>query len=86
MFWKTSPGRRPTMWSDRATNSAQLVDVGVRVEDRGGHAGGAGGVVHAHHFVSGDGEQAEGVAVAQVLLLGEGEAAEVVERPNRLRA
>ena len=56
---------------------APHLDVGARVADGGGIAGGAGRGVHAHDLVARPGEHAEGVVVAQVDLGGEGQADEV---------
>ncbi len=62
------------------------LDVAGGVEDRGGEAGGAGGVVEANHFRLRHGQQAIGVGVSQVLLLGEREPRQVVEGADRFRA
>ena len=61
-------------------------DVARGVEDRGGQAGGAGRVMQAYHPILRHRQETEGVAVAQVLLAGQREAAQIIERVKRLRA
>ena len=55
------------------------VDVARRVADDRRLAGGAARGVHAHDLIARHGEQAEGVAVAEILLGREGEARQVVD-------
>ena len=59
-----------------------VADVALGVAGDGGFARGAGGGVDAHDVVLGHGEQAEGVVVAQVLLLGKGQVAHVGQAPD----
>ena len=62
------------------------LEVARRVADHGRLSGGAARRVHADQLVPRHGEEAEGVVVAQILLGGEGEARQVPERLEVLRA
>ena len=55
------------------------VDVALGIADHGGLSGGAAGGMHAHHIAHRHGETVEGVGVAQILLGGVGEQADVFE-------
>ena len=61
------------------------VDVLLRVADHGRLAGGAAAGVDAHDLLARHGEDAEGVAVAQILLGGEGELGQVRQLPEVVR-
>jgi hypothetical protein len=71
------PGPRTGGAHGPRDDAGPCVDVPGGVADHGGFAGGAGGGVDARDPLPRDGEHAERVVVAQVLLHGEGEFREV---------
>ncbi len=61
------------------------LDILFGIADDGRFAGGAGRGVDPHHILQRHGEQAEGIVVAQIVLVGERQILQIGEGPDVLR-